>query len=422
MNKPQVTEMQDFAGFNTRPDAKLWIFKTKTAAIETDADVWPTAYVFGYTWFEARSGAMTAFHSTLDGLTGEEVEKPSQVMLEAGSTVVFVDRRGGFQIVETARDMSGEEVRTFNPDLLPEPPEPAPSQSEVLHELQERYESNQEEPIKSAAVSVIERTIEGSTKLLCVWNQRYKGWSLPGGLVEPDETPRDAQERELREETDLVTASSIPVFIGPHGGKVIPGRASIVHVFLVIAAGEPVQMEEGCPLTWLTPDEFTKQSPFGEFYAKLFADPNWRLRRPFTAKEPTVKEGHRLQTNGFSNPVDKLVSIKSVSSQSYSVSVAGYPCEGIYSTKEDAEAVATKIGENIQAAHAPELTAQYMRGCADMNVKHGPALKDEYLRACNDIKDTVHNLSRAAFRGLDPSAFLDMLLNNIKSIASRREQ
>jgi len=257
----------------------------------------------------------------------------------------------------------------------------------VLHELQDRSESieiiTNQEPLKCAAVSVIERDIKGITKLLCVWNQRYMGWSLPGGLVEPDETPRDAQERELREETDLVTASSVLIFVGPHGGKVIPGRASIVHVFLVIAACEPIQQEEGCPITWLTPEEFVKQSPFGEFYGKLFADKEWRLRRPSTtlSTEEENKTGlvqqaihadelwrrSQTETNGTSSPADKLVIVKPESSSSYSVSVAGYPCQGIYSAKEYAEAVATKIRENIQAAYAPKLAAQYMKGCADMN-------------------------------------------------------
>lgn len=134
---------QDFAGFNTRPDAKLWIFKTKTANIETDEDPWPTAYVFGYTWFEARSGALSALDATLDQVEGVSVEDASTIVIEAGSTVVFIERTGSFQIVETLRSMSGEEARTFNPKLLQdeESRTSAGSQSEIMEDLQERAES-----------------------------------------------------------------------------------------------------------------------------------------------------------------------------------------------------------------------------------------------------------------------------------------
>jgi NADH pyrophosphatase NudC (nudix superfamily) len=54
--------------------------------------------------------------------------------------------------------------------------------------------------LRYAAVSYIERQ---DGRLLCVWNQRYEGWSLPGGMVEDGESPEQALGRELREETSL---------------------------------------------------------------------------------------------------------------------------------------------------------------------------------------------------------------------------
>jgi len=157
---------------------------------------------------------------------------------------------------------------------------------------------------KAAAVSLIEQ----DGRLLCVWNRRYEGWSLPGGMVEPGESPRQAQERELREETGLATLEQTLVFKGPHGvatpasvsskpggrvsskpgGREHPrgptgpsehprgptgpseGRASSVYVFRVRAEGQARMMEDGCPVTWKTREQFLACRPFASFYKQVF--------------------------------------------------------------------------------------------------------------------------------------------------------
>ena len=121
--------------------------------------------------------------------------------------------------------------------------------------------------VRHAAVSMIERS---DGKLLCVWNRRYNGWSLPGGMVEEGETVFAAQSRELAEETGLTTLKAALVFQGEHGIKTDASRASVVHVFRVEADGLAREMEDGCPVTWLSRQEFVMQSPFGTFYAKVF--------------------------------------------------------------------------------------------------------------------------------------------------------
>lgn len=114
-------------------------------------------------------------------------------------------------------------------------------------------------------------------RYLCVWNKRYNGWSFPGGKVEEGETPSQAAARELTEETSLEVAPGtylFPVFEGEHDIKVDSSRGSTVTVFLTppfILSGTAQEAEPGCPVTWLTRDEFMKHSPFASFYETVFA-------------------------------------------------------------------------------------------------------------------------------------------------------
>ena len=123
--------------------------------------------------------------------------------------------------------------------------------------------------MKAAAVSYITRL---GGRILVVWNRRYRGWTLPGGLVEEGETLERAQARELLEEAGLLTQKATRIYDAPAPvtGVSVPDRATHVYVFRVEAMGEARERESGCPVSWFTRDEFLASCPFRPFYEQMF--------------------------------------------------------------------------------------------------------------------------------------------------------
>jgi ADP-ribose pyrophosphatase YjhB (NUDIX family) len=93
--------------------------------------------------------------------------------------------------------------------------------------------------------------------------------ALPGGLVEPGETPREAAIRELTEETGLEASSLRPVWIGTS-----PTDGRTVYVFVVDAwHGAPYAAEPGTRIAWLTPRALADQGVlFRSFTERLLEE------------------------------------------------------------------------------------------------------------------------------------------------------
>lgn len=83
----------------------------------------------------------------------------------------------------------------------------------------------------------------------------YEGcWVLPGGMVERDETAREACEREVKEEVGVDV--DVGAFVGLYDSPGRDRRGNVSAAYLsTLESGEPRALEEAAEVEWFTVDD-----------------------------------------------------------------------------------------------------------------------------------------------------------------------
>jgi len=134
----------------------------------------------------------------------------------------------------------------------------ATGRNTVLDSEEEEEHEMSEGP--QAAVCLI--MAEDGTILAVSRKDDPTAWGLPGGKVDPGETPEEAAIRELKEETGLDVVNLRKIFVRGEGD------GYTTHCFATEAVGE-INTGEAGVVRWVTLDELLA-GPFGPYNRQLF--------------------------------------------------------------------------------------------------------------------------------------------------------
>ncbi|WP_340538087.1 NUDIX hydrolase [Nocardioides sp. GXZ039] len=96
---------------------------------------------------------------------------------------------------------------------------------------------------------------DAAGRILTVRKKGTAAFMLPGGKIEPGETPAEAGAREVAEEVGLVLGPLAPLgrFVADAANE--PGHLVDSTVFTAEPTGEPVAAAEIAELRWVDPDD-----------------------------------------------------------------------------------------------------------------------------------------------------------------------
>lgn len=88
-----------------------------------------------------------------------------------------------------------------------------PREQQTLHLSEEKLESLRSWAIEGTGLTASARVKDSDGRIALVQNSWTTGWFVPGGAVEPDETPQEAARREIHEETGLNATIEEPLVV-----------------------------------------------------------------------------------------------------------------------------------------------------------------------------------------------------------------